>query len=580
VVVRISVESSPEHSADRRIVILAIFLSTLAVAYFFAADHLFFSTRFLSKIFRHLLQKDDAKTVWLSLGVCLCAACWKRPEPVGIVADFLTAHIALVVLATVAVLALGTVFVYHNTAFSMDEYTEIFQARIFAAGQITAHLPPSVIDWLVPSGFNGGFIIASRSTGEAIGGYWPGFSLLLAPFEALGVPWLCNPCLSGIIVLLIHRITLEITGDRRAAGWAILFAISSGAFLAYGISYYSMQARLTLNLLFAWLLLKPTPGRCFAAGVTGSFALVVHSPLLPALFAAPWILAMIRDRNQRRRLLPLIGGYIPLAIVIGIGWLHLRAAISEGPSDFEPITSNIKGILKIPSTSMFNISVASIVKMWIWAVPGLFLIALTGRFRLGDDPRVRLLWQSAIATFVGYVFVVFDQGHGWGYRYFHSAWGVVPILAGCALAHRPPTSTRLSTFAGAAALLNFLLVVPYQLMQIDSIIVSHSAQLPDPSRPGRNVYFVRDIGFYAADLVQMDPLLRTSDLILFSRGRKLDAELRRQNWPDAVLIGRGPSIEQWNVGPASLQQMGEAATGHTPFAFAYADPAAASTPGR
>jgi len=127
----------------------------------------------------------------------------------------------------------------HHTAFSMDEYAEVFQAKIFAAGHLSAHLPPSVVDWLVTPGFNGGFLIASRTTGEAIEVFWPGFSLILAPFEAVGLSWLCNPCLAGFAIFLIHRITLNITDDRRAAGWAVLFTLASGAFVANAISYYS-----------------------------------------------------------------------------------------------------------------------------------------------------------------------------------------------------------------------------------------------------------------------------------------------------------------------------------------------------
>ena len=59
-------------------------------------------------------------------------------------------------------------------------------------------------------------------------------------------------------ISLIYWITQEITGDRRAAGWALLFTVASGGFVANAISYYSMQAHLTANLLFVALLLKPT----------------------------------------------------------------------------------------------------------------------------------------------------------------------------------------------------------------------------------------------------------------------------------------------------------------------------------
>jgi hypothetical protein len=561
-----ALESPQAESTDRRVVILGVLLSAVALTYFYAADHYIFSTRFMTAIFRYLLTVNDFKTAWLTLGVCILAACWKKPAPPIKVVDFIGSHAAGVAMASVVLFALGAVFIYHNNAFSMDEYAEVFQAKVFAAGRLSAQLPASVVDWLIPHRFNGGFLVASHTTGEAIEVFWPGFSMVLAPFEALGVPWLCNPCLAALAVFLIHRITLEITDDRRAAGWAVLFALASGAFAANAISYYSMQARLTANLLFVWLLLKPTPYRSFGAGVVGSFALALHSPFPHALFAAPWIIAMARTREQGRCLLALLVGYLPLLIIVGAGWMHMRGAITAG---FDPITYNINAAFSFPDMSMIDMRAAAIVKMWIWAVPSLFLLAALGRLRRGDDYRVRLLTQSAVMTFVGYLIVIFDQGHGWGYRYFHSAWGVVPILAGCAMAERPRSNGRLAAFAGAAAMLNLFLVIPYQMIQIESIIARHSAQLPKPRRPGKNVYFIHDSsGFYTADLVQMDPLLREPDLLLFSRGPELDAELRRQNWPAGVLVERGIGVEEWSVGP----------TGTGPFVIAYSDRTPAEVP--
>ena len=561
--------SAPADAADRQIIVLGILLTTVALAYFYAADNYYFSTRLMTPIFQYLLMVNDFNTAWLTLGVCVLAAFWKNPVPLLKVVDFVGSHVVGVATATVALLALGTVFIYHNNAFSMDEYAAVFQAKIFAAGQLTAQLPPSVVDWLIPSGFNGAFLVASRATGQAIEAYWPGFSLLLAPFEFLGIPWLCNAILAGFAILLIHSITLQIT-DRRAAGWAVVFALASGAFVANAISYYSMQAHLTANLLFVWLLLKPTAYRAFGAGAVGSLALVLHNPFPHAMFAAPWIVAIALSKEQRRSFFPLVLGYLPLLIFVGAGWLHLRAAVTAGDSGFNVISNNINAVFSIPDKSMIDMRVAAMVKMWIWAVPCLFLFALLGRLRRGDDPRVRLLMQSAVVTFVGYVFVIFDQGHGWGYRYFHSAWGVIPILAACAMTGRSESNGRLAAFAGAAALLSLLLVVPYQMMQINGIIARHSAQLPKPRRPGNDVYFIHASGgFYLGDLVQMDPLLRDQDLILFSRGPELDADLRRQNWPTAVQVDRGFGVEEWNLGAEDQRRAPKDSPGIKRFEFAY-----------
>ncbi len=541
--------ASSNLRGTRTVIVLALLASMLALGYFYTPDRLL-STRHMSPIFRHLLLADDARTAWLSFCVCGLAAWWRYPGPIMRLVDGIGRHVTAVVAGAVVLLALGTVFVYHDTAFAMDEYAEVFQAKVFAAGHLTASLPASVVDWLVPGGFNGAFLIASRHSGAAIEVFWPGFSLFLGLFTALGVPWLCNPCLAGLALFLIHRITLDLTGERRAAAWSILFTVASGAFAAYGMSYYSMQARLTTDLLFAWLLLQPSASRCVAAGAVGSVALIVHSPFPHMLFAAPWIIALARSAEHRKFLFSLLLGYLPLVLTVGAGWAHLRATLAaDNAADLNPVTI-LHGATALPDLPMFDMRVAALVKLWIWAAPCLVVLAVLGRVRCAGDPRVRLLTQSAVLTFIGYMFVIYDQGHGWGYRYFHSAWGVVPILAGCAMAERRLPQPRLAAFAGAAAVLNLLLVVPYQMMQIGDVIGRHSAQLPAPRRPGNNVYFIRaSPGFYLADLVQLDPRLRGPDLFLYSRGPKLDAALRQQNWPDAMLIERAPGVEEWQVGP-------------------------------
>jgi hypothetical protein len=88
------------------------------------------------------------------------------------------------------------------------------------------------------------------------------------------------------------------------------------------------------------------------------------------------------------------------------------------------------------------------------------------------------------------------------------------------------------------------------MLQIDEVISQHLAQLPPPKRPGNNVYFIHPRGgFYAADMVQIDPLLRQRDLFLVSHGAELDAQLIRQNWPNAVKISGASAADQWYLGP-------------------------------
>jgi hypothetical protein len=529
-------------------------LCAACVAYFYLLDRIMFSSAHFSPIFRDLLTRYDLHAAWLALVICISAGLWRRPAPLLRLVDFIGRHPIGVACTTVVALAVTALVVYHDYPLSMDEYAAVFQSKVFASGTVAAQVPPDLVDWLVVRGFNGTFLIGSPQTGRVIEAYWPGFALLLAPFQFLTVPWLCNASLSGLSVFLIYWITREISEDSRAAGWAMLFALASGAFLADGISNYSMQAHLAANLFFAALLLRPTANRVFAAGLVGSLALILHNPVPHALFAMPWIVALALQSDRRRYLVPLLVGYLP-GVALGIGWLLYRTETGLSSPDLGAINCAYAGIFSWPNEVLLNARVAALVKMCVWAMPSLFALALLGAILRRADSRVRLLVSSATLTFVAYLFVRFDQGHGWGYRYFHSAWGVAPILAGCAMADRPQTNGRLVSFAGATAILSLLFLIPFQMRQIDQFIAQHLAQLPPPRRPGNNIYFIHPLGgYYLADMIQVDPLLRNTDLLLVSHGAVLDGQMIQRNWPEAVKISGSRAADQWYLGTQDRRQ--------------------------
>jgi hypothetical protein len=554
----------------RRVVLLCILSSVLCLAYFFILDRLLLSSRYFSPIFRLLLTGYDVQVAWLALAIGVLAALWSRPVPILRLVDFLSSHPVGLALAIVLLTGLGSIFIYHSYPLCMDEYAALFQSKVFASGHVAAQLPPAMVDWLVNPPYNGAFLIASRETGRAIESYMPGFSLLLAPFEFLGVPWLCNAVLSGGAVYFMHRITFEITGDRRAATWAAIFGVASGAFLASGISFYSMQAHLTLNLLFAWLLLSPTRSRAFAAGVVGSFALVLHNPFPHTLFALPWFVAMAVHRDLRRYLAPLVAGYLPVTLAIGLGWVILTRSIESTGQGIPVVRTLVSSVFRLPDINILNMRIAALAKMLVWAVPGLFVLAAWGSIRHSGNLYVRLLTQSAVLTFTGYLFVDLDQGHGWGYRYFHSAWGAIPILAACSMTGRSETDRRLVCFAGAASILSVLVIVPFQMHQIEHFISRHLGLLPPPIRPGRNVFFINPLGgFYIVDMIQTGPMLRIPDLLLASRGENADTQFMRRTWPSAKEVGAGPWGEQWHLDPDTTVSRAASGVDHDHWTFDY-----------
>ncbi len=540
-----------ESALVRHLPLWVLLGGTLALGYFCVLDYAWFASRGFSSIFRFLLWEYDRRAAAVGLLVSLAALTWRRPAAALRLVDVVAAHPLGAIACAAAVMAAGALVVYHGYPLSMDEYAAVFQSKIFASGSLTARLPPHLIDWLIVPGFNGEFILASHATGRAIETYWPGFALLLTPFQRFGVQWLCNPLLAAAALYLIHKITLEITGDRRASAFALMFAIASGAFFANAVSLYSMQAHLTANLLFVWLLLRPSVGRAFAAGVVGSLALVLHNPVPHTLFALPWLLSMVFDRERRRWLVPLLAGYLPLGMPLGLGWVMLRHSIEADAGSVAVIGDTMRQAFGWPDAVLLNMRAAALAKMWVWAVPGVFLFAWLGFRRYRQDKSVRLMAQSALLTFVGYLFVRFDQGHGWGFRYFHSAWGVVPVLAACALTDLDESRRRMASFAAAVSLLSLIVLVPYQAHQMEGFIGDHLAQLPPMKRPGSNVVFVRvDRGYYQADMIQIDPFLRDRDLLLVSHGAVADEKFVRGRWPQARLLSGARPAAQWYLGDA------------------------------
>jgi hypothetical protein len=85
--------------------------------------------------------------------------------------------------------------------------------------------------------------------------------------------------------------------------------------------------------------------------------------------------------------------------------------------------------------------------------------------------------------------------------------------------------------------------------QINQFITQHLAQLAPPTRPGNNVYFIHPLGgYYLADMIRFDPMLRNKDLFLVSHGTALDMQMIQRNWPNAVEVSGNRAADQWYLG--------------------------------
>jgi hypothetical protein len=503
----------------------------------------------LTPIFFNLFTRGDYQGATCALIAVLVAAFVPQRHTRGVLA-WIGTHTTVLAAVCFVLLCFGTLLVYRNTRLSMDEYAQFLQSQIFASGHLTGQFPVPVLNWLIPPGFQNFFLDVSRVSGHVASAYWPSFALLMTPFTLLGISWACNPAISALTLLVTQRLALRIFGNDEAAGLAVLLTAASPVFFGNGISYYAMSAHLLANAMYALLLLEPTRRRAFAAGLIGSVALTLHNPVPHMLFAAPWIISIARRPGGVPIVGALFAGYLPLCLLLGVGWFfflshltHDGVALAAGTRASGDSLVQMGSAFDLPNATVLLARAIGVAKAWAWSVPGLLLLSVIGAWKWRRDQACRLLAISALLTLLVYVFVPVDQGHGWGYRYFHSAWIALPILATAAFVRLPDAPppmerhalNRLSARAYfvALALSTLLLCVPFRAFQMHEFISRQIAQVPQYAGNEHRVMILdASFSFYGLDLVQNDPFLRGNVIRMVSHGRDRDAAMMQQYFPD------------------------------------------------
>ena len=507
-------------------------------------------------IFDYLLARNEPLAAWLSCVLILASAALARRFPrlgAARAVAALSARPHLFIACVTGMCAAAAVLVYRTHPLSMDEYAPVFQASAFARGHLTGRVPPELVPRLIPS--TPWFLEASRS-GEMFSTYWPGFALLLTPFAFLRCPWLLNPLIGGATLFVLWHIARKLWPDTAAPGLTVLFAAASPAFVVNAISFYSMPAHLLASMCFVALLLEPTPRRLVLAGALGSVALSLHNPFPHALFAAPFIVSIARQKGRVLALARLAAGYLPGTVLLCGGWVLLRRHLTPptggaSGSGGGPLHALADMPFALPSAHLLWARSAGLVELALWATPALLPLAWMGARRLREARVPRLLAASALVTLAAYVLVPFDQGHGWGYRYFHSAWGVLPLLAAGFLASIDADAfvRRIAILAAAGSLVFGTAV---RFAQVRSFIDGHLAQIPAAASPSRReVVLVRaDRGYYSIDLVQNDPFLESGRWTLLSVDPPMDEMFLDSSFSEVRLIAKNEVASVWQIDPA------------------------------
>jgi len=514
----------------------------------------------LAPIFFALFTYFDYSAALLALGILLVALFVPRWDGIDRLLRWTGQHPYLIGGAVAVLFSIGALLIYHNQPLSMDEYAAAFQSKAFAAGHLSGHFPPDLLNLLVPEGFQQVFLSTSKTTGEVASKYWPSFALLLTPFTWLGIPWACNGVLSGVTIVVLNKLSRRLFQSVEAAGLVTLFTIASPVFFADGISYYSMTAHMLANAIFALLLLQPTTGRLIAAGVVGSIALTLHNPVPHALFALPWFVWLATQEKPVSKLVALCAGYVPLSLLLGIGWFWYLGDLTQSATSAAGTAANA---FALPTAGVYFARLVGLAKILLWSVPCLLLLAAAGAWRSRMDSRMLTFAAAGLLTLAGYLFVPADQGHGWGFRYFHSAWLVLPVLATAfvfpmakeqnhaAASDSALPAANLRAYVVACALLSLFVGVGLRASQMNEFMTDHLSQYPGYAGTEPRIVVQSGVGFYAYDLVQNDPFLRKDVVRMVNIGEDATAAAIKKHFPTYHRVHTDRYGQVWSAAPPS-----------------------------
>jgi hypothetical protein len=427
----------------------------------------------------------------------------ERPEPPSARAVWAIA------LAVFAVAVWTWYRVHHAVLLTMDEFTSDFQARILARGKLEATLPVEwqpYVDALSPV-----FTAYQGLGGSWVSQYLPGYALLKTPFLLLGIGVLLNPLLAALSVVLVAAIARRLWPDEGLRPWVALgFFVTSSEVLMTSGTGYSMPAHLCLNLLWLWLYLRGDARSWGWALAVGVLALGLHNPVPHALFVAPFMIRLARERRWHR-----LGA---AALAYGAGGAMWMAWLRMANPFARPDGAGLLTMFAWPNRLAFWLQTTNLSLLLTWHAPLFGAMVLVGIARVRRlDSVLRDLALGVGLTLGFYLFFPLTQGHGWGYRYAYQVLGSLALLAaaGTPSLVAAAGARRAQWLLAASFALAALVQVPLRFVQGERFIRPYAAAYRHVlGRPGDVVFVHADSVWYGRDLIRNDPFLEGQPVVL------------------------------------------------------------------
>lgn len=220
-----------------------------------------------------------------------------------------------------------------------DELAYIYQARIFARGDVVIDIPEPRRAYWQP------FVVDYAESGKRFGKYAPGWPLLLSFGVHLGALWIVNALFAAATVAIVYRLGREVFDPDVGVMAAALTAFSP-MLLLLNASYMSHTSALTLLMLFIYAYWRIERGKQATRwGIVAGIALgllAINRPLTAIGGATPFIiwsgLKVLREffANVQNplALVPTLRPFVILAVIASIiatGLPLFNAAATNDP---------------------------------------------------------------------------------------------------------------------------------------------------------------------------------------------------------------------------------------------------------
>jgi hypothetical protein len=415
----------------------------------------------------------------------------------------------------VAVLVLGFACVgrfaiAENFDLCIDEYLPEFQSRIFQHHDLVAEVPRNWIPYREALKLPYQIYHGTTREGYWASGFLPGFALLDFGFEQIDLGWALDPLLAALaIVLLAVLARRAFPADANlAAGIAVLLLACSPQFLIMALTKFSWTAHLCGTLAWIWLCTHPDRRLFLLTPILGVFLIGLHQPHVHFLVAAPFVLRLLYT-GQWRALLWFGLWYGPGALA----WYEVMVLLRPSAFGHGGELAN----LGFPFLLSLFITFCHAITFYAWATP--LLVFLCGAALLNFRKQPALVQDSILAALITFFFYMgfpHFQGHGWGYRYLHPAYGCL-ALAGAAGAiglYRKYPDFPLARALAASVLFSLAVQLPWRIHEVRAMVTPLARAWNFISTRPTDFVIVRGPEFwYACDLIRNDPWLQTRPLI-------------------------------------------------------------------